>query len=208
MGLDQDDPVVRRRLRTKLEFVLDDLSNTEPGDGVLQEYLAKHTDRYEIESRVSFRQVFLSTDKRDDPYGDAGRILQRLRQGAAEESLGDTSLLPASFTLAGENVIERTFGADFRRALIDLEPGDWSGPIHSPFGAHLVKIEEKTDRRLPTLDEVRTQVQRDYRAEQRDRLKEIAYRKLRDRYEVIVEPAPDSAGAGSVILPAAQAGEQ
>jgi hypothetical protein len=207
MGLDENDPIVRQRMRMKLEFILDDLSNTEPADNELRDYLAKHADRYEIEARVTFRQVFLSGDKREDLDGDAHRILQRLRQGESPETVGDVSLLPSSLTLAGENVIERTYGAKFSRGLTGLNPGDWSGPIYSPFGAHLVKIEEKVESRVPTLDEVRAVVLRDYLAEQRERQKELAYRKLRDGYEVVVESVPESVDTGAVILPAVKAAE-
>ena len=39
MGLDQDDPQVRRRMRMKLEFILEDLSSQDVTDEVLTAYL-------------------------------------------------------------------------------------------------------------------------------------------------------------------------
>src|SRR5437762_10925139 len=43
MGLDQDDPVIRRRLQQKLEFVTNDVAAApEPTDAELTEYLKAH----------------------------------------------------------------------------------------------------------------------------------------------------------------------
>ena len=45
MGLDRDDPVIRRRLQQKLEFVTDDVAAlAEPTDAELAEYLKTHAD--------------------------------------------------------------------------------------------------------------------------------------------------------------------
>ena len=47
MGLDQDDPVIRRRLQQKLEFVTDDVAAlAEPTDAELAEYLKTHADTF------------------------------------------------------------------------------------------------------------------------------------------------------------------
>ena len=45
MGLDRDDPVIRRRLQQKLEFVTDDVAvPAEPTDADLGRYLKAHAD--------------------------------------------------------------------------------------------------------------------------------------------------------------------
>ena len=45
MGLDRDDPVIRRRLQQKLQFVTDDVAAVaEPTDAELAEYLKTHAE--------------------------------------------------------------------------------------------------------------------------------------------------------------------
>lgn len=45
MSLDQNDPQVRRRMRMKLEFILEDLSAEEVTDEVLTTFLQQHPDK-------------------------------------------------------------------------------------------------------------------------------------------------------------------
>jgi len=58
MGLDRDDPVVRRRVAQKLEFVVDGAAPTPPTSAELQAWLAVHADRYSIEARYTLHQIY------------------------------------------------------------------------------------------------------------------------------------------------------
>ncbi len=200
LGLDQDDPLVKRRMRMKLEFILEDLSAQDYSDDVLNEYLQRNADSFRAEARVSFRQVYLNPDKRADLPADAVRLLTELQDGANPDSAGDPTLAPRAYPLAREGEIARDFGNEFASELSALRPGDWTGPLYSPFGAHLVKIDERIEARLPALAEIRDQVLREYQTEQRKLQKDVAYQKLREGYEVSVDPldAADKAG-GSVV---------
>jgi hypothetical protein len=52
-----------------------------------------------------------------------------------------------------------------------------------------VRVSARKPAVLPPLDEVRQQVTRDWENERRDRSREQSYRKLRERYDVVIEPA-------------------
>jgi hypothetical protein len=190
MGLDQDDPYVRNRLGQKLEFLLDDLSaDTEPGDETLAQYLREHAERYRAPARVSFQQVYLNPDRHPRLKDDAEEALAQLRAGADPAAFGDVSLLGQAFDDQTRPEIARQFGDAFAQSLLDLEQGQWLGPIPSGLGAHLVRVFDRQPARLPTLDEVRPQVLRDWQDERRRQQKEQAYARLRQRYEITVEPA-------------------
>ena len=188
MGLDQNDPMVRRRMRMKLEFMLEDLSGQDASDEVLSEFLKRNPDGFRDEVQLTLRQVYLNPDQRPDLENDAGLLLSRLNDGSAPDAIGDHTLAPRTYQLASQSEIARDFGDEFARQVASLPVGDWSGPVYSPFGAHLVKVEVRIDARLPELAEIRDEVLREYLAEKREQQKNLAYGKLREGYEVTVEP--------------------
>ena len=100
-------------------------------------------------------------------------------------------MLPGGFEFASESELARNFGAGFAGDLIDLPMSTWAGPVYSAFGAHLVRIEQRADSRLPELDEVQSEVRRDYQVQRQREQKDLAYERLREGYEVIVEPGGD-----------------
>ena len=190
LGLDRNDPQVRQRMRLKLEFLLEDFTaEGPPSDELLNTFLQQHPDRFFIQPRVSFQQLFLNPDKRADFDADANRILKQLQQGAAVATLGDATMLPYELTQASQNKIRQSFGEAFAADVVKLPVGDWSGPVYSQLGVHLVRVSKHTAGYLPELAEVRDQVERDYLAQRRQQLKDKAYEKLREGYEVVIQEA-------------------
>jgi len=208
MGLDQSDSVVRQRMRLKLEFLLEDLSSEEVTDEVLLRYLQEHPDAFLTQAQVSFQQVYLNPDRRADLDTEAETMLASLNEGAAPESLGDPTLLPYEYKLATQGEIERSLGERFAHELVELVPSDdWMGPVYSAYGGHLLKVSERVDARLPELAEIRALVEREYLAERRKELKDLAYAKLREGYDVTIEPFESAQAAASGIIATADADE-
>jgi hypothetical protein len=200
MGLGQDDPYVRNRLALKLEVLLDDLSaEAEPTDAVLADFLASNPDRFTEPARLSFRQVYLNPERHPGPAAEAQRLRELLRNGADPGALGDVSMLVPGLDAASADEIARQFGGDFAEALVTLAPGGWAGPIRSPFGIHLVRVSDRQPARQPTLAEIRDAVLAEWRDQRRREAKEQAYRRLRERYEVVMQPA---AGGETPATPA------
>jgi hypothetical protein len=190
MGLDENDGIVRQRMRLKLEFLLEDLSvEAPPDDEQLAEFMRRHPDRFQIEPRISFTQIYLNPDKRQDMTADAAETLARLAGGGAPEVEGDRLMVDQTQTLASKYKITSVFGASFAEQLVALEPNGWIGPIFSGYGAHLVKVTEKQAGRFPELSEIRDEVARDYMVERRQELKDLTYARFREGYEVVVEAA-------------------
>jgi hypothetical protein len=192
MGLDRDDTIVRRRLRQKLEFLTEEAAETaSPSDAELQAFLHEHADAFRVEPRLAFRHVYLSRERRGDTIDATAReLLAQLATSAAATdtaALGDPFLLPHAFVLLSRHEITRLFGDAFATQMQHLEPGRWTGPIESAYGLHLVFIHERTDGRLPALDEIRQAVQREWLTACRKELNEQFYQRLRSRYTVVVE---------------------
>jgi hypothetical protein len=192
LGLDRDDMIVRRRLRQKLEFLSDELATrTEPNDAELQSFLQTHTGLFQSEPLFSFRQIYFNPQLHDgNLHRDMARALEDLERAgprANRADLGDPFLLERSFESVPLSDVKRTFGDQFASALAALRLGVWQGPIASGYGAHLVFVAQRSEGRLPFLDEVRDAVRREWldakRAEATDRF----YQAILNRYKVKIE---------------------
>lgn len=198
IGLDRDDEVLKRRLRQKMEFILEDISSwTEPTDQELTAFMKKHRDNYLVDPLIAFRQVYVSTYKRPKSAdADARQILAQLVKGDDPDTVGDTTMLEPELRLSPLRDIGKQFGDDFARSLAGLKPGAWSGPLRSAFGLHLVLVKERRNGRLPELPEVREAVKRDWMVLRQKELKDAAYAKIRARYTITVErPKPAAVAA-------------
>lgn len=198
MGLDENDIVVRRRLRQKLELLAEDVAAlSPPSDAQLQEYLAAHPEDFRVEPRLTLQQVYFSPDRRGDrALQDAEQLLQRIRtEGPAGqfEQFGDPLSLPPRLDNLREGEIARLFGPVFTDGLQGLETGQWAGPVASGFGLHLVFIEERAEGRVPELEEVRSAVEREWLSRQRRDAVDGLYDRLAANYSIDIEPLVDTA---------------
>ena len=79
----------------------------------------------------------------------------------------------------------RLFGqSELAEQLFKLPVEQWSGPLRSGYGWHLVYITAKLPAESPALDTVREQVLADYTDEQRRLLNSQAYEKIRAKYRI------------------------
>ena len=203
MGLDQDDTVIRRRLRQKMEFISEGIADSaEPTDAQLQEYLEQNPGKFAQPAEFTFRQVYLSTERRGDRMrADAEKLLAELQAGADPAEAGDSTLLPATMEAASPQSIANAFGQEFARQVDEAPVGQWAGPIESSFGLHLVRVDERTAGAAPTLAEIRPIVLREWQADARRRHNTTFLATLRDKYDVRVEGP-----AAALFAPKAQGG--
>ncbi len=198
LGLDKDDVIIRRRLQQKMEFIADDFAaGVAPTEAELAAYFEKHPDAFRLDQKLTFRQVYLNADKRRDKLAaDAARILAELKAKGAQadaSELGDPSLLPPSLANEPQRGIESTFGSEFAAQLAKLPAGEWSGPVKSGLGTHLVFIEQRTDGRVPALAEVRAQVLREWENQRRTETNRRFLDELLKQYAVNIEWPKDKA---------------
>ena len=199
MGLDQDDPVIRRRLQQKLEFVTDDVAAlAEPTDAELAAYLKAHADVFHVDRKFTFSQVYLDPSKHAERLTqDADQLLIQLRQKGRDVdlySLGDAFLLEHQFEAAPATEISKQFGDKFVAKLGDFPVGQWYGPVESGYGVHLVFVEERTEGHLPELAEVRDAVRREWANALRLESNEKFFQSLLKHYEVVVEKIDPAKG--------------
>jgi hypothetical protein len=201
LGLDKDDAPIRQRLRQKMEFVSEDFAaQAQPTEDQLQSYLAAHPEKFRIDQRFTFKQIYLDPSHRGRHLSaEAQEVLAKLnKMGAAPDvsTMGDPFLLEGNHDNVSSRDVARDFGEKFAAALATLPVGTWQGPIESGLGAHLVYVKAHTDGRLPKTDEVRDAVRREWANDVRLEANEKFYEGLLKRYSVSVElPAPAAEGA-------------
>jgi hypothetical protein len=189
LGLDRDDSVVRRRLAQKMEFLTDDVVGAaEPDDATLQKFFAQKAARYAKPARVSFRQVYFSKEKRGaDVDRAAHEALGLLRKGLSEEIVGDSFLHGFEFADQEVQDIAALFGEEFAAQIATAPVGEWTGPVPSSYGSHLVRVETRGEMRPVKFNEVREAVLRDFTDERRRNANREMFEKLRERYQVTVD---------------------
>lgn len=207
LGLDKNDNIVRQRVIEKMMFLGEDLAGASHpvSDAELERWLDKHRDRFVKPALVSFIHVFSASD---------GARLAGLRatlpagvDGAAAEPppVGDAFPIGRRIVHAPLVTLERSWGAPFVRALESLPTGQWSEPLQSRYGFHLVKVLARSDGTMPTLDAVRAAVRSAYLEERKARADAELLRAIRARYDVRIDDRADAIPVGGAAVNGAPA---
>jgi hypothetical protein len=193
LGLERDDAIVRRMLIEKMRLLIAaPLTAREPGDAELAAHLARHPERYRQPARVSLQHVHVSTQRRGgDAESDAAALLAALRSGrlSPEEASGQGDPFPLGARVgpASERQLARYLGPEAARAVLKLEASVWSGPVASPYGFHLVRVNAVEPSDTPPLAAVRGRLLEDVRAAERAERWRRALAVLRASYAIRVD---------------------
>ena len=184
LGLDKNDTIVRRRMRQKMEFLLDTGAYLQdPAAGELEAYFDANEDFYRSELRLAFEQIYLG----EAPTAEAiASSLGALKSDPPVDpaTLGERSLLPAQLGLSPPHAVDGVFGEGFFELLAELPPGQWAGPLVSAYGVHLVRILDRLPARTPPLEEIRDAVMKNWREAQAQKIREQDYAERRKKFVV------------------------
>ena len=185
LGLDRSDAFVRRVLVEKMRLLARrESEEAEPDDATLAAYMAASPERWRLPARATVQHVFL----RDADPERAAALLARLRTGSVDFArVGDPfhsgpvvpdAARPTLASLLGETIAAHALAGPL---------GEWSGPLRSPWGAHLVRVVARTDAGLPAVADIRRQLVLSWREERRHARELAALAELRRRWRVRVE---------------------
>jgi len=191
LGLDLDDPVIRNRVKQKMEIFSEDAMSVEPTDADLQQYMDAHRQVFELPAPMTFEQVYFDPEKRGERLAsDTRRALDELRAGRSAG--GDATLLPQRMDRAQPADISSAFGPGFEAVLREAPVGQWS-EARSSFGSHVVRVIWRGAATMPTLADARDVVRREWTRAHTVSARDRLYRSLRERYTITVAPLPSSA---------------
>lgn len=184
-GFDED-PLVQARMQLAAEQELseawlDHYVNQAPDadyTAMAREYWAKHGDQYMTEPSLDVTHLLVSTKERSDEEARARaeELLQQVRANPAQfdELVMAHSEDPSASSNRGhfENVKRGMMVRPFEQAAFALdEPGEISDLIKSPYGYHIVRLDERHDAQPVTFEEARPQVEERMRQQHRERLR-------------------------------------
>jgi parvulin-like peptidyl-prolyl isomerase len=195
MGLDKDDTIVKRRMAQKLQFLAEDVAAArEPTTAELKSWFEKNKAMFAQPSRVSFRHLYFSPDRRGQrARDDASKALAKLagqpQDAKLAASLADPFMFQDYYRDRAPEYLGKEFGPQFAQAVAKLAPGSWQGPIESGFGWHLVFVDTLIPGRSPAFEEIEPDVKTAWLGEQKAQAWEKAYKAMRAKYTVLI-PAP------------------
>jgi hypothetical protein len=168
----------------------EDASTRAPTDADLLAYLSANQARFAQPAILTFDQVFIGASGSGPGVVPVVAVAhEALRRGADPEALGKPTLLQHRITQTAADLVARDFGASFAAALETVPVGEWVGPIDSDFGAHYVRVSNRTPAAAPPLAAVRDQVVREWENDRRQRARNDAYAQMRGEYQVSIEAA-------------------
>ncbi len=192
LGLDKDDTIVKRRMAQKMDFLFEDVAALrKPTTDELRAWFEKNAERFTVPARVTFRHLYFSPDRRGRSAREAAAAaLPKIRHEPMDSRvatrLGDRFMFQDYYGDRAPEDVAKTFGPGFARALFEVAPGAWTGPIESGYGWHLVWIDALTPARVPAFEEVEPAVQTARLEDQRAAMREKTFEAMRARYTVVL----------------------
>ena len=169
-------------------------------DEELESFYENNTARLTLPEQVRVRHILLSwqpmgaADDRQALYDKMQGLLDRARAGEDFAELA-TNYSNDSTRVDGGDVGMFRRGQmvpAFEQAAFALQPGEISEIVETPYGLHIIKLEERQQARLLPLEEIREQL-RDHLSEERmDQAVEKEKERLREQAEIeILIPLPE-----------------
>jgi hypothetical protein len=207
LGLDKGDTIVKRRMAQKMEFLFEDVAALrEPTADDLNVWFEKNSERFTLPARATFRHLYFSPDQRGPrTQADAAQALEKVAGNTADSpettALADRFMFQDYYADRSFDDVAKTFGPPFARALFQIAPASWAGPIESGYGWHLVWVDALTPARVPPFDEVEPDVKTGWIEEQRAQIRQRAFEAMRAHYQVVMPKDLNVADVASLPAP-------
>ena len=180
LGLIHLDRKVRADLTSSvITSVVSDIKNIEPTRDELATFFEENKGYFTRPGRMLARQIFFRVTPEGRPEPEAGsaqsraeRAQARLISGdefaAVKDELGDFEISPLPAAMLPAAKLREYLGPTLLRTLAELEIGEWSAPVRSGTGIHVVQVVDREPHEVPPLAEIEEQVMIDWRRRQGD----------------------------------------
>lgn len=194
MNLDHNDEIIKRRLSQKMQFLSSDIASlNEPNDDEILAFYKDNIESYMSQNSYELYQIIYSLDYHNNPKAEAKNMLQSISQQDPKmaENLGDKMPFPFYFKSVDESELNRQLGLNFTDELEKIEVNQWTGPIQSGFGYHLVFIADKKESAPIPFNDIQADVLRDLEYENQKKMNEMIFEEFRKNYSIEYDLNPD-----------------
>jgi hypothetical protein len=188
LGLDDGDAIVRQRLVQKMLFLAEETAGTSraPTEEEIRAYQAATAERWTLPARLAFVHVVVAGREAAERLRPEVIAWSASAPADAAPPFGDA--LPVSRSVrARESEVAQTYGAPFADVVASLPVGEWSGPIESRQGFHLVRVTSRDPERAAPLADVHDEVRAALVEERRHEAVDAWLRSSLSRYRVDVD---------------------
>ncbi|MBW2293903.1 MAG: peptidyl-prolyl cis-trans isomerase [Deltaproteobacteria bacterium] len=177
LGLIHLDRKVRADLTSSvIASVVNDVKDLEPSAGELERFFEENKEYFTRPGRLRANQIFFRVTPEGEQDPEAGGAQERAQKAAARLAAGDDY----------EVKLREYVGPTLLRTIFDLEIDQWSEPVRSGSGIHLVQLVARERATTPPLAKIREQVRVDWRRRQGDLALRSYLDELRARAEIEV----------------------
>ena len=190
LGLDRDDGLVREHLIQKMLLLAEDLdgASREPTRDEVKGYFERTRDRWRDDERVHLVHVFATRRELAESLADAVHAADAAHPDLAPP-VGEAFARSRDVRGSRED-FAASYGDRFADAVFALEPGQWSAPLESRFGWHLVKVLQHAAGAQASFDEVYDRVRLEYAVVHRHEAIAHFLEQAFHRYHVDIDGAP------------------
>ena len=151
----------------------------------LNEYYQNNIEAYQTLPSISVNEIVLNNR---DEIPSAAQELLELR-ASADEILDLAPGTAAPLPNVNHVDLSNIFDPEFADDVFNAQTGAWVGPFRSNRGQHFLKITERTEARLPPIEEILDRVRLDWIAQEEEVRLQEDINKLWDQYTIIVDNA-------------------
>ncbi|WP_036263673.1 peptidylprolyl isomerase [Methylocapsa aurea] len=182
------------REKLLMEILLSQVAKSAVTDAAVKATYDEAAKAQKPETEIRARHILVPTD------ADAQAALKRVKGGEDFAKVAkEVSKDPGSEGGELGWFTKERMVPEFGDAAFKLKPGEYSEPVKSPFGWHIIQVEEKRQKTFPPLDEVKDQVSR--YVVQKAQSEMVAQLRKTAKIER-TEPAPEAAAPATPAAPA------
>jgi peptidyl-prolyl cis-trans isomerase D len=167
------------------------LSTVNVSEDDIRQYYDENTEKYHQEQEVRARHILFSV-KEDAPESEVAKVKADAESVLAEAKKGtDFALLAGKYSkdeaTAKNGGDLGYFGRDsmvqpFSDAVFSMKPGDLSDLVRTPYGFHIIKVEDVKPESTRSFDQARTEISEALKLE---KARDIAFRKVTDFADLV-----------------------
>lgn len=176
---------IRKMIIDEMRMVLDE-EPPEPTKADLEKTLQDNKEKFKPSLIFSFNHIYYRFNSPKYLENQA-TISKELKDKQNFKSLGDTFMLGNTLDGYNENELKAIFGIDFVQEIKQLKIKDWSQPIKSSQGIHLVQITKKSTSTTPNWQTIEPYLREIWKLTQRKQIQQQKLEKLRQQYLIKVE---------------------